>query len=120
MENSPETVIDLGAVFAEVSSIQHQDGLQLALLGNTNAGLVKTDLSEKELTLTYTASKYGTATIIVAATDAEGVSVQENILVMVLPLNPTNTGGSSSIPAGRQMSMTPGAFVRTRSVKTII
>jgi hypothetical protein len=96
-ENSPKTVIDLGFVFAQMSGIQHDDGLQMSLLGNTNPALVKTDLSEEELTLTYTPSKCGTATVSVGATDADGVSVRENILVTVLPLSPTNTGGSSTV-----------------------
>jgi hypothetical protein len=93
-ENSPKTVIDLGPVFAQMSGIQHEDGLQLSLLGNTNPGLVKTNLSEGELALTYAPSKCGTASIIVGATDADGVSVRENILVTVLPLLATNTGAS--------------------------
>jgi hypothetical protein len=97
MENSPKTVIDLGPIFAQMSGIQYEDGLQLSLLGNTNAGLVNTDLSAGELTLSYTPSKCGTATISVGATDADGVSVQENILVTVLPLTATNTGGSSTM-----------------------
>src|SRR5262245_12791938 len=84
-ENSRQTVIDLDLVFAQMSGIQHKDGLQLSVLGNTNAGLVRTNLSEGELTLTYTPSRCGTATIIVGATDADGVCVRENILVTVLP-----------------------------------
>jgi hypothetical protein len=96
-ENSPKTVIDLDLVFAQMSGIQPMDGLQLSLLGNTNPGLVNTNLSEGELTLTYTPSKCGTATIIVGATDADGVCVQENILVTVLPLTPTNGGGAMPV-----------------------
>jgi len=97
MENSPETVIDLGYVFAQMSGIQHDDGLQMSLLGNTNPGLVSTDLSEDELSLTYTPSKCGTATISVGATDADGVAVRENILVTVLPVPSTSMSGSSSV-----------------------
>jgi hypothetical protein len=104
-ENSPKTVIDLGYVFAQMSGIQNDDGLQMSLLGNTNPGLVKTDLSEDELSLTYTPSKCGTATISVAATDADGVSVQENILVTVLPVPSTNTCGSSSVSGSGNGSM---------------
>jgi hypothetical protein len=84
-ENSPATVIDLEGVLDGTNGIQHDDGLQMALLGNTNAGLVRTGLSNGELTLTYTPSRWGTATVMVGATDADGVSVQENILVTVLP-----------------------------------
>jgi hypothetical protein len=86
IENSPATVIDLGGIFARLSGIQHEDGLQLSLLGNTNSDLVMPDLSNGELTLTYTPAQWGTATIMVSATDADGVSVQENIFVTVLPL----------------------------------
>ena len=96
-ENSPKTVIDLDLVFAQMSGIQPMDGLQLSLLGNTNPGLVNTNLSEGELTLTYTPWKCGTATIIVGATDADGVCVRENILVTVLPLTPTNGGGAMPV-----------------------
>jgi hypothetical protein len=95
-ENSPKTVIDLGPIFTQISGVQPDDGLQLSLLGNTNPGLVQTSLSEGELTLAYTRSKCGTATICVSATDADGVSVRENILVTVLPLSVTSAGGSSS------------------------
>jgi hypothetical protein len=106
MENSPKTVIDLGPVFAQMSGLHPEDGLQLSLLGNTNPGLVKTDLSEGELTLTYTPSQCGTATITVGATDADSVSVRENVLVTVIPPPPTKPGGSPPIPAGQQTSIT--------------
>ena len=99
-QNAPETVIDLGAAFAATSGIQHADGLKLAVLGNTNSGLVKTDLSEASLTLTYAAGKCGTATITVAATDADGVSVKQTILVTVRPASPTSYVSSAPIPTG--------------------
>jgi hypothetical protein len=82
-QGAPETVIDLGAVFGAVQGIQHGDGLRLSLLGNTNAGLVRTDLSEASLTLSYTRGQSGTATITVGATDADGVSVRQTLLVTV-------------------------------------
>ena len=84
-ENSPATVIDLESVFAGITGIQNQEELQLSLLGNTNARLVRPDLSDGELTLAYTPAEYGTATIMVGATECDGASVQENILVTVLP-----------------------------------
>jgi hypothetical protein len=85
-ERSSPTVINLGAVFGAVSGLQHRDGLKLSILGNTNPGLVKPALSEAALTLTYTRGKYGTATITVCATDADGVSAKQTILVTVRPL----------------------------------
>jgi hypothetical protein len=85
-ENSPATVINLGAAFRAVSGLQHGDGLKLSILGNTNSGLVKPCLSEAALTLTYARGKCGTATVTVCATDADGVSVKQAILVTVRPL----------------------------------
>jgi hypothetical protein len=93
MENAPKTVIDLGPIFAQLSGVHAEDGLQLSLLGNTNPGLVKAALSEGELTFTYAPSRCGTATITVGATDADCVSVRENILVTVLPLPAMNSAG---------------------------
>jgi hypothetical protein len=84
-ENSPETIINLDLVFLQSSRLQHQDGLQWSMLGNTNATLVRTDLSEAELALKYTPGQCGSATITVGATDADGVSEQEIIHVMVEP-----------------------------------
>jgi hypothetical protein len=100
-QNSSESVIDLGAAFGAVSGLQHGDGLKLSVLGNTNPGLVSTDLSEAALTLTYARGNYGTATITVCATDADGVSAQQNLLVTVLPLGPATA-----------VSLAPGSALR--------
>jgi hypothetical protein len=85
-ENASPSVIDLSGAFGAMTGIQHKDGLRLRLLGNTNSGLLKTDLSEAVLTLTYSRGKWGTATITVAATDADGVSVKATVQVTVSPV----------------------------------
>jgi hypothetical protein len=92
-QNTPETVIDLGPVFAGMRGIQHEDGLHYAILGNTNSRLVSTDLSGAALTLTCTRGQYGTATITVNATDADGVSVQRTFVVTVPPMSPPTVLG---------------------------
>jgi hypothetical protein len=113
-ENSPESIVHLGPVFGAMGGIQHGDGLQLSILGNTNSRLVKADLSGTDLKLTYTPGKYGTAMITVGATDADGVSVQATVLVTVrpvlfgLPARPANTGGAPPVPAGAASSGTAG------------
>jgi hypothetical protein len=84
-ENAPATVLDLSAAFGAMTGIQHEDGLRLRLLGNTNSGLIRTDLCEAVLTLSYSRGRCGTATITVAATDADGVSVQTTIQITVSP-----------------------------------
>ena len=108
MENSPNSVIDLDPVFSDMSGLHPEDGLRLSLLGNTNPGLVKTDLSGGELTLAYTPAKSGSATITVGATDADGVCARENILVTVLPLPPTDLGvWLPTTATGQKMSIMP-------------
>jgi hypothetical protein len=85
VENSPKSQIDLGPVFGAMSGIRHDGGLTLSVLGNTNSGLVRADLSETALTLTYASGKTGAATVTICATDADGVSRHATILVTVLP-----------------------------------
>jgi hypothetical protein len=87
-QNASETVLDLGPVFAAMPGLQHKAGLQLTILGNTNARLVTPDLSGSALTLAYTRGLHGTATITVNAMDADRVCVQQTILVTVRPLRP--------------------------------
>ncbi len=106
VENSPATVINLSSIFAAVSGIRHQDGLEMSLMGNTNPGLVRTELSKAELTLQYARGRSGTATIVVAATDADGVCVKEKIFVTVLPLlHRPVTGAPSPPPAAANGAM---------------
>jgi hypothetical protein len=95
-ENAPQTVLDLSRALGKMPGIQHKGGLRLRLLGNTNSGLVHTDLCEAVLTLAYSRGKRGTATITVAATDAHGVSVKITVQVTVTPLKPTAPSGSST------------------------
>jgi hypothetical protein len=101
-ENAAATVIPLGAIFAAMKDIHAKDGLQLSILGNTSPGLVKTDLSGADLTLSYARGKCGTAAITVGATDIDGVSVRQIILVTVSPVQPVVTGGPVAVPASRQ------------------
>jgi hypothetical protein len=97
--NSSPTVINLDAAFGGVSGLQHADGLKFSILGNTTPTLVKTDLSEAALTLTYARGKCGTAIITVCATDADGVSVKLTLLVTVRPLIPAGPLPVSPVPA---------------------
>jgi hypothetical protein len=112
VENSPKTIIDLRAVFSALGATPQDDGPQPSVLGNTNSGLVSTDLSEAQLTLTFTPGKYGEATITIMGTYADGVSVQGKILVTVLPPQSAN-GGVLPLPVGALTSMTTGSSVTT-------
>src|SRR5262245_8296798 len=106
-QNAPETVIDLGAVFGAMRNLRAGDGLRLSVPSNTNSGLVRTDLSEAALILTYVRGKSGTATIVVSGTDADGVSAQLTILVTVRPLGTVGTVSVSPTPASTSVSVTP-------------
>jgi hypothetical protein len=85
-ENSPNSTIDLGAIFKAMQGLRYAGGLKLSVIGNTNSSLVQTELSGATLTLTYAQGKYGTATITVCATDADGVSRQVTFFVTVSPV----------------------------------
>jgi hypothetical protein len=106
-ENSSATVINLGATFRAVSGLQHGDGLKLSILGNSNSALVKPGLSEAALTLTYVRGKCGTATITVCATDADGVSVKQTLLVTVRPLVAAAPAPVSPAPARPVVALAP-------------
>jgi hypothetical protein len=103
-ENASPTVIDLSPAIATMSGIRPATGLKLSILGNTNSGLVQTNLSKAALTLTYSPGATGTATITVRATDADGVSAQQTLLVTVHPLWSLGSVGAVPLPAG----MPPG------------
>jgi hypothetical protein len=90
-QNAPETVIDLNVIFAS-SGTPPGDGFCFSTLGNTNSGLVTTDLSGAMLTLSYTPGQNGSTTITVSATDGDGVSFQQAFLVTVRPLKPALGG----------------------------
>jgi hypothetical protein len=105
-QNASETVLDLGPVFAAVPGLQHDAGLHLTVLGNTNGRLVTPDLSGSALTLTYTPGLSGTATITVNATDADGVCAQQTVVVTVSPLRPV-VGAGVVTPIPLPMPSTP-------------
>ena len=100
--NSLPTVIDLGPVFAAMGGIRQGGDLKIAIVGNTNPGLVTASLSEAALTLTYAPRTSGTATITVGATDPDGVSVQQTLQVTVGPLGALRTASPQLPgPSGR-------------------
>jgi hypothetical protein len=107
-QGTARTVIDLGRVFAGVGGLDHKDGLKLSVLGNTNSKLVTTALSEAALTLTYAAKMWGTATITVGATDADGVSVQQDLLVRVQAVSPPVTLVVSPVSVKPLVAPSPG------------
>ena len=83
-EDAADTALDLSGVFDDSDS---GDSLVLTLTGNTNAGLVTTDVADEQLTLVYAADQNGTAKITVRATDLSDSWIEDTFTVMVNPAN---------------------------------
>jgi hypothetical protein len=118
-QNTPRIFLDLGPLFGKSPDLHPEDGLRFSVLGNTNPGLVKTSLSEAEITLTFAPGKYGTATLTVGATDADGACAQATISVKVRPclftlppMKPPAGAGTAPAPTSGPTTF-PGGFAGT-------
>jgi hypothetical protein len=108
-ENAPDTVIDLRAVFQDaettganlVYSIQANSNPPLlsATAGNTTDGL----------TLHYQANQHGSATIIVRATDAGGLFVEDTFMLTVIQGSPPISSGFGATTPQNQPLLIPFA-----------
>ncbi|MDP6544682.1 MAG: lamin tail domain-containing protein, partial [Phycisphaerae bacterium] len=83
-EDSPPSVRDVSATFDDPDP---GDTLTLSVSGNTNPGLVTTDLTAGILTLSYVADVNGTASIAVRATDQLGAWTEDTFTVTVASIN---------------------------------
>ncbi|MDP6636788.1 MAG: CotH kinase family protein, partial [Phycisphaerae bacterium] len=90
-EDSSDTVIDLAAVFDDPDE---GDTLTLLVSGNTNAGLVSTNVVGDILTLSYVADQNGAADITIRAIDPAGVWIEDAFTVTVDPINDAPTVAS--------------------------
>ncbi len=83
VENDPDTLIDLTTVFNDT-----EDGTNLtfSVESNDNPTLVNASIVSGTLTLDYLADQFGTASIVVRATDSGGLFVEDTISVTVNPL----------------------------------
>ena len=86
-EDAADTVIDLSLVFDDVDIFTNGDVLSYSLVSNSNSGLVATLFAGNNVTLDYLADQFGSANIIVRATDLAGRSVTETIDVTVSSVN---------------------------------
>jgi hypothetical protein len=85
-EDDPDTIIDISNVFDDPDF--PGDTLVFSVTGNTNTGMVTTNIVDGELTLSYVSDQYGTAEVTVRATDQNGagVSVEDTFTVTVAPV----------------------------------
>ncbi|MDP6547120.1 MAG: lamin tail domain-containing protein, partial [Phycisphaerae bacterium] len=83
-EDSDASVRDVSGTFDDPDP---GDTLTLSVGGNTNPGLVTTDLTAGILTLSYVANINGTANIAVRATDQLGAWTEDTLTVTVTAIN---------------------------------
>ena len=87
LEDAAPTTISLFDAFEDPED--PDEALTFEIISNTNVGLVSTGAigNDGELTLTYTAQNFGSATITVRATDTENLSVDATFTVTVIAVN---------------------------------
>ncbi len=86
-EDAASTVLDLDTVFDDVDIFTDGDVLGYSLVSSDNPALVATLFVGSNFTLDYQADRFGTATIVVLATDLAGRTVSESISITVNPVN---------------------------------
>ena len=80
LEDAADTLIELSAVFTDA---EDGAGLTLTVQSNSNTALCSATLVGTTLTLSFLPDQYGTATIVIRATDTEGLYVEDSFLVTV-------------------------------------
>jgi len=83
-EDAANTVLGLSGFFDDQD---FGDLLAFMIVGNTNTGLVTTNLTDEQLTLVYTADQNGTTEITVRATDLSDIWIEDTFTVTVNPGN---------------------------------
>ena len=86
-EDAVDSAIDLDTVFDDVDILTNGDTLSYSLVSNSAPSLVTTSLVGSNFTLDYQDDQFGSATIVVRATDSFGRSTTETIDVTVNLVN---------------------------------
>ena len=81
-ENAADSTFDLTGVFADVDT-SGGDTLTYSVADNTSPTLVDTSISDGTLTLHYQPNQFGSATIVVRATDSAGQFAEDTISLTV-------------------------------------
>ncbi|MEZ4516723.1 MAG: cadherin domain-containing protein [Chloroflexota bacterium] len=91
-EDASNTTINLYNVFDDAEDAD--SALTYEVVSNSNGGLVSTSIVKPNLILNYAKDAFGKATIVVKATDTQGLSVQTEFEVTVNAVNdnPTTNG----------------------------
>ncbi len=101
-EDASDSSINLAVVFDDVDIATDGDVLSYSVVSNSNSSLVSSGLVTSTLSLDYQPDQFGSATIVVRATDLAGEFRDETILVTVAPVNdaPVVTNQSIAITDG--------------------
>ncbi len=86
-EDTDDWTFDLTTVFDDVDIITNSDSLVFSVVANDNEGLVVASIADSTLTFDYQENQNGTATIVVRATDMDGLFAEETIPLTVDPVN---------------------------------
>jgi hypothetical protein len=86
-EDAEDSVFDLSQVFTDPDLEAGGDGLSFSIVENSNRDLVSTAFSGSTLTLDYAPHQFGTATIVVRATDRTNLFAEDTISLTVTPVN---------------------------------
>jgi 5-hydroxyisourate hydrolase-like protein (transthyretin family) len=87
-QSAPDTILDLGAVFADVDVATNGDTLSYAVVANDNPALVLGGVLGRTLTLRYAFGQSGSAHLTVRATDGAGLAVDDTITLVVIERTP--------------------------------
>ena len=82
-EDAADTEVGLFSVFSDVDVATNSDALTFAVQSNSNPALVNAIIAEDLLTLDFQFNAFGTAEVVIRATDIAGLYVEDTIAVTV-------------------------------------
>ncbi|TGD82216.1 malectin domain-containing carbohydrate-binding protein [Hymenobacter wooponensis] len=120
-KGSAPTQIPLAGVFTDNGGVSN---LQFSVVGNSDPNVIRTSINGSTLTLTYEPTLLGASDIVVRATDAEGLWVEDTFRVIINPSNPStatyrlNAGGGALSTALGSFAADQGYSAATSYVYT--
>ena len=117
LTSAPPTTINLANYFSDLD-VTYRDSVSYSVTGNTNTGLITTNISGSTLTLTYASGITGAANLTVQATDSTGLGTSASFRTVVqstplaidpIPDQSINRGGTLAFTAVGGDIPNPGA-----------
>ncbi len=86
-EDEPARVINLSDIFTDPDVLTSGDTITYSIISNSRTSLVTPSIADGRLTLQLSADQNGQSLIVVRATDAAGLNVQDTLTLSVVPVN---------------------------------